>query len=97
MKWEDKKELARLGNASHKSDEDMAEFQLWVLENAESFDLQAWDMFINVVSITPEDIELSREFWDEIEPLVMAVNSDSENFGIATRLRIAMLQNCLEF
>ena len=48
--------MVQLGNQRDNSDDAKNEFQKFVLENLDSFDLQAWNMFCNRLTI--------RNVWD---------------------------------
>ena len=57
MEWENKTKMVQLGIQTHNSDEAKKEFQNFVLENINSFDGQAWDMFCNLVDLIVDEMK----------------------------------------
>ena len=48
-------------------DEDNTEtFNKFMLENIASFDVQAWSVFINLISLVPNEINDNREFYETV-------------------------------
>ena len=92
MEWENKTKMVQLGIQTHNSDEAKKEFQNFVLENINSFDGQAWDMFCNLVDLIVDEMKKDLEFWKQVYPKIKDVDCNAEKFGFSTRMRIAMIQ-----
>ena len=65
MEWDNKVKMIQLGNQRHNSEEAKNEFQKFVLENIDSFDGQAWDMFCNLVDLIIDEMKQNIEFWKQ--------------------------------
>jgi hypothetical protein len=68
------------------------EFQNFVLENVNSFDGQAWDMFCNLVDLIVDEMKKDLEFWKQVYAKIKYVDCNDEKFGFRTGMRIAMIQ-----
>ena len=74
MEWDNKVKMIQLGNKRHNNQESKVEFQKFVLDNIDSFDGQAWDMFCNIVDLVIDDMknvdrweyETKDEFWKQV-------------------------------
>jgi hypothetical protein len=96
MEWEKKVEMARLGNRSHGSLEARKEYQQYVLDNIEEFDIQSWDMFSQLSDILINQMKDDYEYWKIVYPHLIAVDCNDESFGFRAGMRIAMLQTICE-
>ena len=94
MEWENKIKMVQLGNQQHNSDDAKNEFHNFVLENVNSFDGQAWDMFSNLVDLILDEMKKDLEFWKQVYAKIKDV--DCKEFGIRSGLRIAMIQAICE-
>lgn len=89
--WEQKTELVNLGNSANSDNQEAKEkFQNFVIENADQFDDQAWDMFITVTFISLEDMKKDVSFWRQIYPKIMGV--DQNSFGFRTAMRKSLIE-----
>lgn len=95
MNWELKTEMVKLGNQVN-SEESRKQFQEFVLNNVDSFDGQAWDMFSMLTNIVLSEMKLDIEYWTEIYKRLKNVDCNTDGFGLASGFRIAMLQNVCE-
>ena len=68
------------------------EFQNFVLENINSFDGQAWDMFCNLVDLIVDEMKKDLEFWKQVYAKIKYVDCNDEKFGFRTGMRSAMIQ-----
>lgn len=96
MEWENKTKMIQLGNQRYKSDEAKKTFQNFVLENVNSFDGQAWDMFCNLVDLIVDEMKKDLEFWKQVYPKIKDVDCNDEKFGFRSGMRIAMIQTICE-
>lgn len=96
MEWENKAKMVQLGNQRHNSDEAKKEFQNFVLENVNSFDGQAWDMFCNLVDLIVDEMKKDLEFWKQVYAKIKYVDCNDEKFGLRSGMRIAMIQTICE-
>lgn len=98
MEWNKKVEMIQLGNKRHDSDEAKNEFKKFVLDNLDSFDGQAWDMFCNLVDLTIEEMKKDIEFWKQVYGKIKDVDCNDESFSLGLRsgMRIALIQTICE-
>jgi hypothetical protein len=96
MEWENKTKMVQLGNQRYNSDEAKKEFQNFVLENVNSFDGQAWDMFCNLVDLIVDEMKKDLEFWKQVYVKIKDVDCNEEKFGFRSGMRIAMIQTICE-
>ena len=96
MEWKNKTKMVQLGNQRYNSDEAKKEFQNFVLENVNSFDGQAWDMFCNLVDLIVDEMKKNLEFWKQVYAKIKYVDCNDEKFGFRTGMRIAMIQTICE-
>jgi len=96
MEWENKTKMVQLGNQRYNSDEAKKEFQNFVLENINSFDGQAWDMFCNLVDLIVDEMKKDLEFWKQVYAKIKYVDCNDEKFGFRSGIRIAMIQTICE-
>lgn len=92
MEWENKVKMIQLGNQMHSSEELKKEFQNFVLENIDSFDSQAWDMFCNLVDLIIDEMKKDIEFWKQVYSKIKDIDCNDEKFNFRSGLRIAMIQ-----
>jgi len=96
MEWENKVKMIQLGNQRDNSEEAKKEFQKFVLENMDSFDGQAWDMFCNLIDLIIEEMKKDLDFWKQVYPKIKDVDCNDEKFGLRSGMRIAMIQTICE-
>ena len=96
MEWENKTKMVQLGNQRYNSDEAKKEFQNFVLENVNSFDGQAWDMFCNLVDLIVDEMKNDLDFWKQVYAKIKDVDCNDEKFGFRSGMRIAMIQTICE-
>ena len=96
MEWDNKVKMIQLGNQRHNSEEAKNEFQNFVLENIDSFDGQAWDMFCNLVDLIIDEMKQDADFWKQVYSKIKDVDCNDERFGFRSGMRIAMIQNICE-
>jgi hypothetical protein len=90
MDWELKKQMAEL------ADKNKEEFQRFVLEHINDFDTQAWGIFIESISIIPDEMKEDIDFWDVVN---IAINKSEETIregDIRTLIRVAIIQSICE-
>lgn len=93
MQWDDKVKMIQLGNSMN---QDTTEFEKFVIGHVDEFDDQAWNMFCNIVSIIPSEMQKDIEFWRIMWPYISKVDCNSESFGFRTGMRLAMIQTICE-
>lgn len=96
MEWDNKVKMIQLGNHRNNSEEEKNEFQKFVLENIDSFDSQAWDMFCNLVGLIIDEMKQDIEFWKQVYVKIKDVDCNDEKFGLRSGMRIAMIQTICE-
>jgi len=96
MEWNDKVKMVQLGNQKDTSQEAKNEFQKFVLENVNSFDGQAWDMFCNLVDLIIDEMKKDIEFWKQVYAKIKDIDCNDEKFGFRSGMRIAMIQTICE-
>jgi len=96
MEWDNKVKMIQLGNQRHNSEEAKNEFQKFVLDNVDSFDGQAWDMFCNLVDLIIDEMKKDIEFWKQVYAKIKDVDCNDEKFGLRSGMRIAMIQTICE-
>jgi hypothetical protein len=96
MEWEDKVRMVQLGNERNESMAARRAFQSFVLENIESFDVQAWDMFCNSVDIIINEMKVDIEFWKTVFSKIKTIDSNNDKLGMRSGMRIAMIQTICE-
>lgn len=90
MNWELKKQMAKL------ADENKEEFQRFVLEHIDDFDPQAWSIFVESVSIIPDEMKEDIDFWDAVNIVINKSEETIRKAGIRTDIRVAMIQSICE-
>jgi hypothetical protein len=96
MEWDNKVKMIQLGNQRYNSEESKNLFQKFVLDNLDSFDGQAWDMFCNLVDLIIEEMKKDLEFWKQVYEKIKYVDCNDEKFGLRSGMRIAMIQTICE-
>lgn len=98
MNWDKKVEMIKLGNNSHSCIECRMEFQKYVLEHMYNFDNQAWDMFLNIVELIPDEMKKDVEFYTSIIPVVKLIDESKIDFrsGLRLGLLIAICEEQLK-
>ena len=96
MEWDNKVKMIQLGNQIHNSEEAKNDFQNFVLENIDSFDVQAWDMFCNLVDLIIDEMKQDADFWKQVYSKIKDVDCNDERFGFRSGIRIAMIQTICE-
>lgn len=96
MEWDKKITMVKLGNKRGSSEEAKQEFHKFVLENIDSFDGQAWDMFCNLVDLIIDEMKQDMEFWKQVYAKIKNVDCNDEKFGLRSGMRIAMIQTICE-
>ena len=96
MEWGNKVKMTQLGNQRHDSEEAKNDFQNFVLENIDSFDGQAWDMFCNLVDLIIDEMKQDADFWKQVYSKIKDVDCNDESFGFRSGMRIAMIQTICE-
>jgi hypothetical protein len=92
MEWENKKEMIQLGNVMNNGEpttESKPAFQKYVLEHINEFDIQAWDMFFDIIEIIPEEIEQDKYFHSKIYRIAKEIDDRKMNIlsGLRTQMR----------
>lgn len=98
MEWTDKVKMVNLGNKRDESEETKLEFQKFVLDNIDSFDSQAWDMFSNLVDLIIDDMKKDIEFWKQIYSKIKDLDTfySNNNLDLRTSMRIAFIHTICE-
>ena len=96
MKWEQKIELVKLGNQRNNNEETHKIFLNYVLQHVTDFDLQAWDMFSNLVEITFDKMKEDIDFWKEIYPYMNRDKFADNNLNFRSSLRLFMIIEIME-
>lgn len=94
MKWGDKVEMVRLGNAMNNNVANKKDFQKYVIQHIATFDSQAWDMFCNLVDLDPKKMKKDISFWEKVYRYVKDV--DCSKYRITTGMRIGLIQTICE-
>ena len=96
MEWEDKVKMIQLGNQMNNYNGSKTDFQNCVLEHIDTFDGQAWDMFVELVEIIPTEMKEDIDFWSQIYNRMKNVDCNDEKFGLRSGMRIALIQTLCE-
>jgi len=92
MEWENKFKMVQLGNKIRESIDSKKAFQCFVLDNIESFDGQAWDMFSNLVDLIVDEMKQDIDFWSNVYQKIKHIDSSDEKFGFRSGMRISLIQ-----
>lgn len=96
MEWDNKVKMIQLGNQRYNSEKAKNDFQKFVLENVDTFDGQAWDIFCNSVDLIIDEMKQDGEFWKQVYSKIKDVDCNDEKFGLRSGMRIAMIQTICE-
>ena len=88
--------MVQLGNQRDNSDDAKNEFQKFVLENLDSFDLQAWNMFCNLVDLIVTEMKKDLEFWKQVYSRMKNIDCTNKELGLRSGMRIAIIQTICE-
>ena len=94
MTWEEKVEMIQLSNQANDR-ESRKKFLEYVLKHIEKFDKQAYDMFINGLSLLPDEMKEDTEYHKQIFPYIKK-ELENGNQGLRTSLRLAMYVSIFE-
>jgi hypothetical protein len=94
MDWDKKVEMVQLGNKARNSD-DKTEFNKFVLDNIHDFDVQAFDMFLNLIELIPTEMTKNIEFYKEIYSVLWSIDTNRMSFRADMR-RHLLLTICEE-
>ena len=94
MEWEKKTEMVKLGNNSVNR-ESREKFLKYVVENIVSFDDQAWDMFFNLISLVPDEMNSDKEYHEEISKHTRGLQTESFRTAMRMALYEEICQNDL--
>lgn len=87
MEWEQKIEMCELGQR-----DDLEPFKNYVNTYIDSFDMQAWDMFLTVFSITKDNVLQHSKFLINLLPRLELFDSKHGNdLSLRTNFRLAVL------
>lgn len=67
MLWDDKIEMCTLGADPN----NLKKFQDFVIKHIESFDSQAWTMFLSLITLTFQEVKKQILFYEKIRPQLM--------------------------
>lgn len=89
MDWSAKIEMCNLGQNPDTIDE----FKECVLNHIDSFDLQAWDMFLSVFSISEENVHKHAAFLKKLLPRLEAFDESesSQSLTMSAFIRLGTL------
>lgn len=96
MEWDLKTKMIQLGNIHTESTASKEEYQKFVLEHITEFDMQAWDMFVELTHINIEAMEGDYGFWEKVYPYLKDIDCNDSKFGWRAGMRIAMIQTICE-
>ncbi len=96
MEWESKVKMVQLGNAMSSNGDGRLDFQNYVLLQMSNFDIQAWDMFCNIIEIIVADMKADIEFWRGVYGHIKNVDCNNPSLGFRSGMRIAMIQTICE-
>jgi hypothetical protein len=96
MEWDKKIKMVQLGNQRENSDEAKKDFQNFALENIDSFDAQAWDMFCNLVDLIVDEMREDIEFWKKVYERIKGIDCNDKRFGFRSGMRISLIQTICE-
>lgn len=92
MDWDKKSEMVRL----HNTEENPHIWQNYVRLHVDEFDTQAWDMFINLVYLVPDDIRKHKDFYTFIYKKIHEHNVNKIELSFRSVLRFCMLEAMCE-
>jgi hypothetical protein len=92
MDWEKKTEMIRL----HNTEENPHIWQNYARLYVDEFDAQAWDMFINLVSLVPDDMRKSKEFYAFMYEKLHEHKINEIELSFRSALRFSMLEAICE-
>lgn len=88
MEWEQKVQLAQLGNRKDTSLEAQKEFEGYVIEHIEFFDSQDWDIFSNVVEIVIDAMQNNTLFWEKVYTPLKKLDTHRDAFSFRASVRL---------
>lgn len=92
MEWEAKIEMCRLGQ-----EDDLEPFKQYVTQHIDSLDVQAWDMFITVMSISVESVQKHGKFLQDLrQKLGLFDHEHGNSLSMRTNVRLGMLIDRIE-
>lgn len=90
MQWELKVEMMELS----RNEEQLIQFQEFVIQHIEKFDTQAWDMFLTCIALSEVEIKKQSEFYgsiqDRIEKLVTDIHQYPISLSASFRLQLLL-------
>jgi hypothetical protein len=87
MEWEKKKVMCDLGQ-----EDDLEPFKEYVNQNIDTFDIQAWDMFITVFSIEESNIQKHSGFLKNLLPRLEVFDDEHGNtLSMRSNIRLGIL------
>lgn len=92
MEWEKKTEMIRL----NRSEENPCIWQNYVRLHVDEFDAQAWDMFITIAELIPEDMLTYRDFWTFMYGKIHEHKVNEIELSLRTAMRFSMLEAICE-
>lgn len=90
MEWDKKVEMIRLGNKAIDKDS-RAELHKFVLEHINTFDEQAWDMFLTTTELIEDDMREDIAFYEQLHPIAEKFNDSGHKLGLRSAIRLALL------
>lgn len=88
MEWEAKKVMCNLGQDESKLDE----FKCHVERYVDTFDVQAWDMFLHLFSISEENVNKHGIFLKRLLPRLEAFDQhESNSLSMIAHIRLGVL------
>jgi hypothetical protein len=92
MEWEDKVKMVALKDGFP---ETKPEFQKMVLDNLFEFDVQAAEIFLEVIELVPDEINENKEFYEKVYDYFATTNVGYE-IGLRSAMRLSVFEVLVE-
>jgi hypothetical protein len=99
MEWENKTIMTKLGNEMNFNSmpNNIKNFQCFVLEHVNSFDVQALEMFITIIELTPDNIKKDIDFYIPVyNKLHEILKDENTSFGLRAAMRLSLFEVLVE-
>lgn len=91
MNWDEKIKMVQLGNVANESQEKMKDFYDYIYKNLPSFDSQAYEMLMTLLTLTEENVSSNLEFFCEIYKELKKFFINNKEFIIGVRFEFLKL------
>lgn len=92
MEWCKKIELIRLGNSQYNSAEHLNKFKSYVLTNIKDFDMQGWEIFVNLSNPITDDLRADKDYWSKVYSYLTNIDTNDREVGCVTKSRLDFMK-----